>query len=227
MLREGLLVEGKTMNDIVKKYAEIDDTIFMSVEEAKVLSEELAERAKQLNIEFDEIVGIANGARLMTTIIAEKMGLPFQMLKIRRKGSVIKEYLSRFPLLIRFFSFWYSIPVLKYPLVRVMCRLRGLADTSDISTAKKGEVNKPKNILIVDDALEFGSTIQAAKTIMQNNNDNTNIVVAVISWRVLRPNEEQVANPDIFITRMVHHYPWSMNSPHYEEYEQWLADNNA
>ncbi len=215
------------MNDIVKKYADIEDTVFMSVEEAKVLSEELADRAKQLDIEFDQIVGIANGARLMTTIIAERMGLPYQMLTIRRKGSVIKEYLSRFPLLIRFFSFWYSIPVLKYPLVEAMCRLRGLSDTSDLNSSKSNKSNQLKNILIVDDALEFGSTIEAAKTIMKSNNENANIVVAVISWRVLRPNEEQVATPDIFITRMVQHYPWSMNSPHFTEYEQWLIDHDA
>lgn len=213
------------MNNIVKKYTELDDRVFMTVNEAVELSRELAKRAVQTDIQFDEVVGIANGACLPTTIIAESLGLPFQMLRIRRKGSVVKNFLGRFSFVVRFFSVWYSIPVLNYPLVRVMGKMRNLADNDE--DQNESRFKGKKNILIVDDALEFGSTIEAAQQIIKKDNPQCNTVVAVMSWAVLLPNETQVTHPDFFISRIVHHFPWSMNSPSYDEYQRWLGENNA
>ncbi len=213
------------MNDIVKKYAELDDRAFMTVDEAAELSRELAKRAIKTDIQFDEVVGIANGAFLPTIIIADSLGLPYQMLRIRRKGSVVKNFLGRFSFIIRFFSVWYSIPVVNYPLVRVMDKMRNLADNDE--DQNKSRFKGKKNILIVDDALEFGSTIEAAQQIIKRDNPECNTVVAVMSWAVLLPNETQVVSPDIFISRMVHHFPWSMNSPSYNKYQQWLDENNG
>ena len=213
------------MNEIVKKYAKIENKTFMTVDEAVELSSELAERALKTDIQFDGVVGIANGARLMTTIIAKNLGVSYQMLTIRRQGSLVKNYLGRFSFVVRFFSTWYSTPVLNYPLIKVINNM-GKLKIENVKGNEGGFKGK-KNILIVDDALDFGSTIQAAKQIIKKENKECKTVVAVISWAHLKPHKKQVTGPDIFISRKIQHFPWSLNNPHYKEYEHWLEMHDA
>jgi adenine/guanine phosphoribosyltransferase-like PRPP-binding protein len=211
------------MNHVVKKYSEIDHKTFMTIDEAVDLSNELAKRVSETGIQFEEVVGIANGAHLPAFIIANRLGLPYQMLTIRRKWSVVNNYLAKFSFIVRFFSCWYSIPVLNYPLIKVITRMNSLTNSNQLE--KEDRFKGRKNILIVDDALQFGNTIKATKKIITNNNEECDILVAVISWALLIQNEEQVEVPDIYISRKIQHFPWSVNSPYYKEYQYWLQTN--
>ncbi len=212
------------MNKVVKKYAEIDKKTFMTIDEAVELSDELAKRAIQTGVQFEEVVGIANGARLPTVIIAERLGLPYKMLTIRRKWSVFNSYLARFPFIVRFFSIWYSVPILNYPLISVIGKMNTLSDNNQ--NENKECFKERKNILIVDDAIQCGNTIQAAQKIIRSGNEECNLKVAVISWAILVSNEKQVATPDIYINRKIQHFPWSVNSPCYKQYQDWLKKHD-
>jgi hypoxanthine phosphoribosyltransferase len=211
------------MNHVVKKYSEIDHKTFMTIDEAIELSHELAKRVSETGIQFEEVVGIANGAHLPAVIIADRLGLPYQMLTIRRKWSVVNNYLAKFSFIVRFFSFWYSLPVLNYPLIKVINKMNSLTDSNPLENEDRFKGRK--KILIVDDALQFGNTIQAAKKLISNNNEQCDTVVAVISWALLMSNEEQVEVPDIYISRKIQHFPWSVNSPYYKKYQCWLQTN--
>ncbi|MEE9412974.1 MAG: phosphoribosyltransferase [Methylococcales bacterium] len=212
------------MNKAVKKYTEIDQKTFMTIDEAIDLSHELAIRANQTGVQFEEVVGVANGARLPAAVIADSLGLPYQMLTIRRKWSVVNSYLARFSFVVRFFSAWYSIPILNYPLIRVINRMNGLSGNN--INDNQYSFNGRKHILIVDDALQSGITIQAVKKIIRNDNEKCKVVVAVISWGLLATTEEKVVTPDIYINRKIQHFPWSVNSPYYKEYQKWLKKHD-
>ena len=95
---------------IISRYADADEKLFMSVDEALVLSRELAERVRQSGFRPEKIIGVANGALLPATVVAESLDLPLEMVRVRRKGSTIKKRLAKFGLVRSVVSFLTNFP---------------------------------------------------------------------------------------------------------------------
>ncbi len=214
-----------TDKTIVEKYRNIDNKVFMSIYEAEVLSMELARRIKEKNLKIDKIIGIANGAILPVTIISNFLGLPMEMIKIRRKGSGIKRKLSKVPFILNFVAFFYKLPFSKYLLISIMDRFNQLEDSNSDGLVTDGI--EGSTILIVDDVIDSGQTLKRIYDMQFELNSNVKLYSAVISWYSSCQNKiEGAFEPDFFTSKKIHHYPWSQNSMYFSEYQQWLANRD-
>lgn len=209
------------MDDIAEHYRTLDTKSYISLQDSIALSKLLAERCRELPHDFDLVVGIANGALLPTVLVSENLSLPYKMITIRRKGSILKGKISKSPFLLKFFSKWFELPILNVPLRWGMRKMRDLAP---IDPSGFDNLSGKERVLLIDDALEFGTTIHAAKEYLIQRGVS-NIEVAVISWAELLPGEEQLEKPDIHLCRIIHHFPWSINSPSYNDYCSWIETN--
>ncbi len=207
---------------IVEKYARCQDKLFMSMDEAIELGHELARRAKERETAPDYVVGIANGGLLLTKVIATDLNLPFEMLTIRRRGSLLKEKLGRYPWVIKIFSMWYKNERINLSLIWLMKRMEKLSsDTLDQSL----QYLSGKHILLVDDAIETGQTVILAKDILHQSGCPS-VLTSVVTWSKNHDPEQEKSTPEIFIGRTIQHYPWSYNSPFYKDFEHWVKQND-
>ena len=208
----------------VERYAALDDKIFMTLEESILLSEELAERLGDLDSKPECVVGIANGALLMATVIAQQLGVPMISLTIRRKGSVLKQSLARIPGLRRTVSYLYGLTAFRPLLARGMRRFEALEQEG----ATESELPvRGLRVALVDDCIESGQTIARAMQLLESAGA-TGVATCCISWSRLKDSwSEHQVRPDLYIGRRVQHYPWSGNSPYLAEFSSWLAGHGV
>lgn len=207
---------------IVEKYASCQDKLYMTIDEATELAHELARRTKGMETSPDYVVGIANGGLLLTKVIATDLNLPFEMLTIRRRGSLLKEKLGRYPWVTKIVSMWYKNETINPPLIWIMKRMEKLSsETLDQSLQHLSG----KHILLVDDAIETGQTVTLAKNILYQSG-SLSVTTSVVTWSKNHEPEQEKSTPEIFIGRTIQHYPWSFNSPFYKDFEHWVTNNN-
>jgi hypoxanthine phosphoribosyltransferase len=207
---------------IVEKYASCQDKLYMTIDEATELAHELARRAKKMETSPDYVVGIANGGLLLTKVIATDLNLPFEMLTIRRRGSLVKEKLGRYSWVTKIVSMWYKNERINPPLIWIMKRMEKLSsETLDQSLQHLSG----KHILLVDDAIETGQTVTLAKNILRQS-ECLSVTTSVATWSKNHKPEQEVSTPEIFIGRTIQHYPWSYNSPFFMDYEHWVKQND-
>jgi len=187
----------------------------MSIEEAVMLSVELAHRVAKSNPEVDCVAGIANGGLMVSSIVAQELNVPLRVLNIRRRGSYFKRLvyksewlraivarLSRFAI-VQFLIYW-LMRSLEQPI---------LNDSDDMESFH--------SIAIVDDAVESGKTLAMAVQVIARHCDKKAFTaVLCCSTKYSTP----VVMPNIFMSQRIQHYPWSGNNPHYQEYIEWLKD---
>lgn len=203
---------------VVEKFAITRGKNFMTMDEAMVLSREIARRVSALSDKIEVVIGIGGGALLISKIISSKLRIPMETIWIQRKGSRIKETLSRIPWLVTLISKWYHIPGLNIPLKCIMSWFSSLARVSGQSTP----IVHRKHILLVDDVIETGQTLTMAKKILSAGGPHS-INTAVLVWANHSDlNKDESIRPDIFIGHRVQHFPWSLNSPYFHDYESWL-----
>ncbi len=205
---------------IVDRYSRIDDKVFMTLDEAAVLAEELAVRVNKSGFQANKVIGVANGALMPATIISDYLDIPLEILRVRRKGSRIKKNLAKFGFLRKLVSFLYGLPVTKSVLRFTMDRFNRLENSPKSSASVKRSV---QNLLIVDDAIESGQTLQRIIE-MQGINAKQSIKVAVISWSRNYTGKKYDCVPDYYISERIQHFPWSQNSPANAEYLGWLKE---
>ncbi len=207
---------------IVNKYAEINDRLFMSIDEAIELSHEIARRISMNSVEPHGIVGIANGALLPTKVIATDLNLPFEMIAIRRKSSAVKSRLSRYKVVVKLVSIWHKIPVARFPLVWAMKMMRHGFKSDPVLTG----INcyQGRHILLIDDATVSGKTLRRAEQILRKLQCRQ-ITTAVISVSKKNKRSADFCVPDYFISQQIPHFPWSINNPQFPEYQKWLKHN--
>ena len=210
--------------EIFEKYRLIDDKLFMSVDEAEILSRGLAEMVMADGIKVDKVIGIANGAILPATVIAEYMSLPLEMERIRRKGSGLKRKLAKVPFLLGLITAMYKLPISRDVLRFVMNKFNRLEENE---SQQQSDDQEELTVLVIDDAVETGQTLKRIMEMQLDVNPATTIYTAVISWSVAfeKPVSGAV-EPDFFISKRIQHYPWSQNSNHFSDYQKWLKDRD-
>ena len=209
--------------EIADKYRDLDDKLFMSVHEAEALSREMARLVKDSGIEIHKVVGVANGAFLPATIVADYLSVPLEMVRIRRKGSGLKRRLAKVPFLRELVTVMYKLPVLHHLLRWIMDRFNRLEDNSEQDQLSSGQSDV--GILVVDDAIETGQTLKRIMEMQAVDNTNARMYSAVISWSVAYKNVvEGAIEPNFYISKRVQHYPWSQNSNHLDDYQSWLSE---
>jgi hypoxanthine phosphoribosyltransferase len=199
-------------------HARLDRKVYMSLDEALGLSQALAQRARALSPTPDLAVGLANGAVLPTRVVADALGVPFQMVKVRRQGSRLKQRLSALKRLLR-------LPpgVLRHPLVNAFSlafdRRFGRIEASP------GTLGFPvagKTVLVIDDCIDSGASVAHVRDRLVAAGA-ARVQIAVLCWSNKHDTEaDHRVVPDIHLHRRIQYYPWSINSPHYAAFVAWL-----
>lgn len=209
------------LNELARAYADTDQKRYMTLEEAVLLSRTLADQVSRDRFDPELIVGVANGALLPATVIASSLQRPVEFLQVRRKGSRIKKRLAKYRWILAIISLLYAIELVRPALRWVIDRF------NQLESAHKKEPSQPSqrrfSILIVDDAVETGQTLGAI--LEQLSERAANVKIAVISWSDDYPHKRSEITPDYLISKRIHHYPWSHNSPYRTEYLRWLENH--
>lgn len=206
---------------VVDKYRLIDSKEFMTLDEAVVLAERLANDHKGTGV--DLVVGVPNGGLLPSGIVAEVLGVPLELISVRRKGSAIKSRLSKYGWIKRFVSAWYAIPVVRYPLYKVMEYMSSLSDDVPVQA---GRLNGAARILVVDDSLDTGQSLERVLEIVRSSAPQATVRTAVLCVETKIPDGWRRLDPDYYLCPRMQHFPWSVNSPEYERYLDWLRERN-
>jgi phosphoribosylpyrophosphate synthetase len=211
--------EGASFTDTHQKYLSLEKKSFMTIEESVDLSRQLAVEVERTG-RGDLVVGLANGALLPTKVVADELGLPFEIVKVRRKGSRWKQKLVPIKRALRIPSsviLWGPfLPLWNF----IQNRSAGL-ETSEESFAFDV---KGKSVVLVDDCIVTGGSLEEVKRRLLDQGA-ASVVTAVICWTDNGPGGPEGKRPDVFLHRAIHFYPWSNNSPFLDRFEAWVKGN--
>ena len=213
--------------EIVSRFERTRQCEIMSLREACVLSEELARRLADVEPRPDIVLGIANGGLLVADIVARSLALPLKSMKIQRRGSGVKKALTRVPGARRLLAWLYDHTILHRPMAWLLLRSEKLKTPTE--ARQPGDASfQGKVVALVDDCIESGQTIAVAREMMLRAGAEK-VVVACLSWTPLAvdlPQRKLVAGvaPDVYVSPVVHTYPWSTSSPYWEDFLRELKD---
>ncbi|WP_100615072.1 phosphoribosyltransferase [Confluentibacter citreus] len=176
----------------------------------KDFKQKCSELVSQIDFYPDIIIGVQNGGTFVLNEFrdVEKFDSSyFEVVKIQRKDNFKNNFFAKI--------------LLKYMPLKIADRLRvyehnqikdGLKDISKEQLLKQVidcniSLNKPvKKILLVDDAIDTGTTMFIVKNNMIGIFDDCQIKTAVISWTI----EESIVKPDFYIFKdVLVRFPWS------------------
>jgi predicted phosphoribosyltransferase len=218
---------------IVKKYAEAATKMFMSLAEAEALSIELALqlRQKMSPPASDPLIvaGIANGGLMVAKIVADTLDYPLEIIRIQRSGSRLKRKIGRYALVVRLVDTLLHMRASTRVVGRIINRMNRLEIDTDGKLATEsnaGRVSfKDKQIILVDDCIESGQTINLAKeTLLQEG--ATGVITGVLTLYNSEndPSKSQPYEPLVYLNTRIQHYPWSQNNEAYEHFLDWLHE---
>jgi hypoxanthine phosphoribosyltransferase len=195
---------------------------FLSIAEAEAVGRDIARRLLCKGVDPDLVVGIANGALLMTRVVSEELGRPLEIVNVRRKGSRIKNRLLRVKQALR-------VPYVTHGPMRLFWRAFERAFYKCWPTQLEAESNelqfdvRGKNVLLVDDCIATGTSVRFVHSQLLAGGARTVTVGAIClsDDSPLRPGEPGF--PAVYINRLSQFYPWSANHPDHEQYLRWLA----
>lgn len=229
MIRVEIMASQK---EIVNKYVDAHSKLYMTLEEADVLSRELASRFRgQLLANLDQnnliVAGIANGGLMVAAIVANELGVSMEIIYARRKNSRLKRALSRLKPLVNLTAKVLRLPVVGPSLVQLIDKLNKL-ETSESGTAQnlsaiKDSIFKDRDVVLIDDCIESGQSVRFAKKFLIDNGAKS-VATGVITLKDLEddPVKADQFAPIVYINKRIQHYPWSQNNAAYDDFLVWL-----
>ncbi|GEM_PF-5230033 len=176
---------------------------FWTVEQVEQKSKELGRKIAQSGYKPDFVVGIKFGGHIVGTHVAQGLGVPYHSISVKRR---LSETVARFPSLFRRFRRLHGFfEDLYYKLSRPF-----VAEPLGL------RLNENHKVLLVDDDVILSRTINAAKAhLVKMGALPENIVVAS-----LNAHPKLKKKPDFFVESVDAVFPWSTNSPYYEEFKK-------
>jgi hypoxanthine phosphoribosyltransferase len=199
------------------KFLAIDHTVYMTMEEAITLSHDLADTI-DISGRPSLLVGVANGALLPMKIVADELGIPLQVIHLRRKGSRYKQRLFAIKQALGIPTWLLTIRPMRAIQTWFEQRTSALEETND---AFAFDV-VGKDVMIIDDAIHTGATARHLKDRLLDKGA-TKVRIAVICW-YRGPTDSGDWSPDLYLHRRYQWYPWSNNSPYFPNFLTWLAE---
>lgn len=200
------------------KFLAIDRTIYMTMGEAQALSRDLADVIRAA-IRPDLLVGVANGALLPMKIAADELNVPFRVVHLRRRGSRLKRRLFAVKEALGIPTAFLITPPMRALQTAFEQRTKTLEETDG---AFDFDVSG-KTVVVVDDSIQTGGTARHVKERIMRKGA-ARVLIAVICW-YKGVNDSGDWSPDLYLHRRYQWYPWSNNSPYFNEYLAWLAEN--
>ena len=197
----------------------------MTLQEAENLSWIVAERVQSAIAAIDGsapagVVGIATGGLMIAKIVAIKLGLPLEVLFVRRQGSRLKRILGVLPFAAQLAAFLLTIGPLRKRLVPAL-NLMNRLETKKSDGESAGRVSGP--VSLVDDCIQSGASALHAKRQLEGSGRRVMLTaVLAISGKGLAPHIAAEIGPMIVLLPRIHHFPWSQNNPEYRQFQDWL-----
>lgn len=202
----------------IEKYRVLDVKSYMTLEEARTLSVELARRFAALPERPTCVVGLANGAIFTACIVAEELGVPLHIVLIRRRGSRIKQKLGYLKRQLR-------IPsrlVTWGPLMPLWRLFERRTSALHVASADFDFELAGASVALVDDCIVSGASLQVAADRLRAAGA-ASVTSGVLCWyRGIGDSGDR--QPDIHLHQFVHFYPWSSSSMHYGAFLRWIAE---
>ena len=167
------------------------DNIFISMTDAENLSRRLADEIAGSFGRPDLLVGIANGAIVPTKLVADRLGDPYEMVKIRRQGSRIKQRLLFLKKAFRIPGWLIMFGPLQWFWKIFQNRYNKLEQAEDAFNFK---ING-RTIVLVDDEMVTGNSVRHVQEELATRG-SPNIRIAVLSWYRGKGNSGSFA-PDV------------------------------
>jgi hypoxanthine phosphoribosyltransferase len=197
-----------------------EQSINATIADVTDLARDLAGEIAALSPRADMIVGLANGAFLPAKVVGETLGLPWHMVKVRRKGTRYKRALSSIAKALR-------IP----PQLILWGPFRAMWVFFQDRTSKLEESGDPlgfdpagRHVVMVDDVVETGNSFRLVADKLTAAGA-ASVRTAVYCWSVMPKIPEEQSRPDIHLHRRIQFYPWSQNTTQVGAFDRWLADN--
>jgi hypoxanthine phosphoribosyltransferase len=207
----------KPRSSAYSKFLDIDQTVYMTMGEAIALSQDLANTI-DLSGRPDILVGVANGALLPMKVVADELGLPLQVVHLRRKGSRYKQKLFAIKEALGIPTSLLTIRPMRVIQTWLEQRTSALEETND---AFAFDVIG-KEVMIIDDAIHTGTTARHLQARLLTKGA-ARVRVAVICW-YRGPTDSGDWSPDLYLHRRYQWYPWSNNSPYFQNFLTWLVE---
>jgi len=171
----------------------------------------------------DVIIGIAEGGIMPAKILADKFNCTITYMPIKRKYSRLKHNIF-----VRAFAKYIDKYYQKYHTIRRMTEILNKSSSRNIPANSNGtKYNATTKILIVDDFASSGHTLDMCRRyLLQNGAEYDNIKSAVLIYDI---NKYEVqSKPDYYLNNTIWLcFPWSSNSPHYNDYLKWKILNQV
>lgn len=211
-------------DDVLGRYAAATAKTMMSLEEAAQLSVILAQRLRAYLAAQDlpeplAVVGVAAGGLMVAKIVALELGLPLEILSVRRKASRVKRRLGKLPFVIPLVVAMMRMALLRRWLVPMIDRMNQL----ETKTGRMTVVVPAGPVILIDDCLESGNSILFAKTRLRQ--DGREVLVTGVLARSAKPipdHRMKELQPLVGLLDRLHHFPWSQNNPEYPDFLAWL-----
>lgn len=174
-------------------------------------AERLVEQVRQDGFNPDIVVYVERAGRLPGMLIAELLNKPAIGISASRTGS---EFKDRFSAILRRLPRW-AVNCLRYCEVRTRVH-RHLAQRSiDIH----GDLHEAKTILLVDDSVDTGYSINAIIVLLAQKGISRNMIrVAAITTASMR-HLQPIIVPDYYIYQdEIVRFPWSVDSTEYPQF---------
>lgn len=166
------------------------------------------------SVEPDVIVGLATGGVYVAEAMQDHLPAPVELvtLRLRRPGTAVKEYLrsdvvlSRLPRRLSYLLRWLEVAMRERMLKRSPSA--DLTPTEVPDPDDRVTLERAARVLVVDDTIDSGRTLQAATSTIRSHNEHCIIRTAVLAstWR-----KPPVAPDFLIYPRTLVRFHWSLD----------------
>lgn len=192
----------------------------VTIGEAEELGRDLAANVRAQGLQPDLVVGLANGAFLPAKTVADALGVPFEMVKVRRKGSRYKQRLLGIKQALHIPSaliLWGPFKALWVIFQNRTNQLEAGGESFDFDV-------RDRRVLMVDDCVETGASFRYVEEQLRAAGA-VDVRTAVYCWSEMPNVPEESSRPDVHLHRQIQYFPWSNNSVHLKAFYEWMRNN--
>ncbi|MGY4472351.1 hypoxanthine phosphoribosyltransferase [Bradyrhizobium sp. LB9.1b] len=214
--------ESADLPTVSHKYAVAENhSIHIPIADAVSLSRLVAQRIVGQIGKPDLIVGLANGATLLTTVCGQELGVPTHMVFVRRQHSRYKQTLLTLKEFLHVPSSWILAGPLRYlwtAFQELFSKVEAAADTFQFRV-------QDLHVVVVDDCIVTGNSIRYVSERLAALGAKQ-VTTAAICWTEEEWGGKMKQAPNVYVTRKIQWYPWSNNSDYWQDYREWLRARN-
>ncbi len=192
----------------------------VTLDEAEALARDLAAAVTASGYHPQSVVGLANGAIFPAKVVADALGIPFHIVRVRRKGSRYKQRL-------RVIKDALHIPsglIMWGPIKALWVVFQNRTSTLEEGAQSFAFDVAGQRVLMVDDCVETGASFRYVEARLRAGGA-VEIRTAVYCWSDMPNVSPDLSRPDVYLHREIQYYPWSNNSRHLGRFHDWLKAN--